>query len=316
MVAVCGEALIDMTRVGDAYLPRPGGSPFNVAVGLGRLGAAAGFLCRLSTDPFGEVLVRRLTENGVDTSLCVRGPESTTLAFVHSRPDGGETYSFYAERSADRLLRPGDLPASLQGVDALHFGSFSLALEPGGTALRGLLEREAGRRLISLDPNIRPSLLPGRDVYRPVLERLVAHADLVKVSDVDAAWVYPGETAAEVAGHWRRLGAALVVVTQGLEGSWAANGAAAATVPAHPVSVVDTIGAGDAFTSGLLAWLASHDRLRRQALLRLDEAALTEALRFAALVSALTCTRAGAEPPTLSEVAAAAGGAPGGLRSG
>ncbi|MBO0744475.1 MAG: carbohydrate kinase, partial [Candidatus Dormibacteraeota bacterium] len=218
--------------------------------------------------------------------------------------------------SADRLLGAEDLPHSLPGVDALHFGSFSLALEPGGAVLRGLLEREAGRRLISLDPNVRPSLLPAREDYRPLLERLIAHADLVKVSDADAAWIYPGETAGEVAGRWRRLGAALVVVTRGLEGSWACNGAAAATVTAHPVSVVDTIGAGDAFTSGLLAWLASHDGLHRQALLGLDEAALTEALGFAALVSALTCTRAGAEPPTQSEVAAAAGGALGGIRSG
>lgn len=297
-----------MTPAGGAFLPRPGGSPYNVAVGLGRLGTRAGFLGRLSTDPFGEALVRRLTENGVDISLCARGPELTTLAFVHPLPGGGETYSFYAERSADRLLQPQDLPNALPGVDALHFGSFSLALEPGGSALRALLEREAGRRLITLDPNVRPSLLPGRDVYRPLLERLVAHADLVKVSDVDAGWIYPGETAERVADRWRRLGAALVVVTRGPDGSWACNGRAEAAAPAHPVRVVDTVGAGDAFTSGLLAWLASHHRLQRQALLDLDEAGLGEALRFASVVSALTCTRAGAEPPALSEVSAVRSG--------
>ncbi len=305
MIAVCGEALIDMTPAGEAFLPRPGGSPYNVAVGLGRLGTAAGFLGRISTDPFGAALVRRLTENGVDTSLCVRGPEPTTLAFILPRPGGGETYSFYAEGSADRLLQLQDLPPLLPDVEALHFGSFSLVLEPGGTALRALLEREAGRRLITLDPNVRPSLGPPRDVYRPLLERLVAHADLVKVSDLDADWIYPGEPVQAVAGRWLRLGAALVVVTRGPGGSWASTQTAAAAAPVHPVPVVDTVGAGDAFTSGLLAWLASHRRLHRQALLGLDAEALTDALGFAALVSALTCTRAGAEPPTSSEVSAA-----------
>ena len=297
---------MDMTPAGEAFLPTPGGSPFNVAVGLGRLGTPAGFVGRISTDPFGDSLIRRLTENGVDTSLCVRGPEPTTLAFIHPQPDGGEIYSFYAERSADRLLLPRDLPPALPGVDALHFGSFSLALEPGGSALRMLLQREAGRRLITLDPNVRPSLLPARDVYRPLLEGLIGRADLVKVSDVDADWIYPGETAARVASRWRGLGAALVVVTRGLEGSWASNGDAEAAAPVHPVPVVDTVGAGDAFMSGLLAWLSSHRRLSREALLAIDEAELGDALRFAALVSALTCTRAGAEPPTLSEVSAAA----------
>jgi fructokinase len=305
VIAVCGEALIDMTPAGDDFRPRAGGSPLNVAVGLGRLGLATTFLGRISTDPFGDTLVRHLEGNRVDTSLVVRGPELTTLAFVHSA-GGGETYSFYAERSADRLLRVEDLPTSLEGVEALHFGSLSLALEPGATALRTLLEREADRRLISLDPNIRPALLPDRDIYRPLLERLVARASLVKVSDVDAGWIYPGEAAEDVVARWRALGAALVVVTRGPGGSWADNGSAVATAPAHTIpNVVDTIGAGDAFTSGLLAWLASHQRLQRQALLDLDGVELGDALRFAALVSALTCTRAGAEPPTLCEVSAA-----------
>ncbi|MBO0880412.1 MAG: carbohydrate kinase, partial [Mycobacterium sp.] len=212
MIASCGEAVIDMTPAGGAYLPRPGGSPFNAAIGLARAGVPAGFLGRISTDPFGASLIRRLEENGVDTSLCLRGPEPTTLAFVHVRPGGGETYSFYAEGSADRSFGVEDLPRSLPGVEALHFGSFSLALEPGGSALRALLEREAGRRVISLDPNVRPSLLPPRDAYLPVLERLIGRADLVKVSDADLAWLYPGEAAQEIAARWRRLGAALVVV--------------------------------------------------------------------------------------------------------
>lgn len=296
---------MDMTAHGDGFVPRPGGSPYNVAIGLGRLGAAAEFLCRISTDPFGEALLRRLRESGVETSRCPRGPELTTLAFVQPLPGGGEAYSFYAERSADRLLRPGDLPVSLRGTDALHFGSFSLALEPGGTALRTLLERESGRRLISLDPNIRPFLLPPRDVYRPVLERLVAHADVIKVSHVDLQWLYPAEAEDRVVERWRRLGAALVVVTRGPDGSRAASDTGGAEVPAHPVAVVDTIGAGDAFTSGLLAWLASRGLLRRDAVRSLDAPALEDALEFAGLVSALTCTRPGAEPPTRAEVIAA-----------
>ncbi len=307
MIAVCGEALIDMTPAGEDFRPRAGGSPFNVAVGLGRLGVATTFLGRISTDPFGETLVRRLEQNRVDTSLLARGPELTTLGFVHPLPGGGETYSFYAERSADRMLSLGDLPAALPGVEALHFGSFSLALEPGGTVLRTVMEREAGRCLVSLDPNVRPSLLPERDVYRPLLERMVAAAGLVKVSEVDATWIYPGAAVADIAARWRQLGAALVVVTRGAGGSWATNGAVTATAPAHPVpNLVDTIGAGDAFTSGLLAWLASHQRLHRRAILELDESALGDSLRFAALVSALTCGRPGAEPPTQSEVSAVA----------
>lgn len=306
MIVVCGEALVDFTlaRCGDGvgYVPHPGGSPYNVAVALGRLDVPVAFLGRVSQDTFGRMLESHLAANGVDLRYVRCGPEPTTLAFVHE--EGGEPeFSFYGEGTADRSLRVSDLPGDFpEDVAVLHFGSISLVLEPAASTLDGLIARERGRRLLSLDPNVRPRLIGDREAYRRRMEGWVASCDLVKASRADLAWLYPGQEVEQVAERWRGLGPAVVVVTAGGQGAegWTRSGAI--HVPAVPVEVVDTVGAGDAFTAGLLAWLWRHGRTDRAGLAALDPSTLGEALAYAGRVAALTCTRPGADPPRRRDV--------------
>ncbi len=306
MIVVCGEALVDFTpargEAGEAYLPHPGGSPYNVAVALGRLEIPVAFLGRLSTDAFGRLLRRHLEANGVDLRYLREGPEPSTLAFVHLAGAEPE-FSFYGEGTADRQLRPEDLPAAFPpDALALHGGSISLALEPIASTLDRLMRRERGTRAISFDPNIRPGLIRDRESYCRRLEEWVASADLVKVSRTDLSWLYPRDPRDRAAARWREMGPALVVVTLGERGAQGFGPPGAVRVPGIPVRVADTVGAGDAFTAGLLAWLSRHGRLTRHELARLPEADLTRALHYANRVAALTCTRPGADPPRRREV--------------
>ena len=299
MILVAGEALVDLTpaRCGDAvgYLPRPGGSPYNVAIGLGRLDVPVAFLGRLSTDAFGRLLRDHLEDSQVSLSYLLDAEEATTLAFVHL---GGEEpeYAFYTEGTAGRVLLPEHLPVIPDGA-ALHFGSFSLALEPGASTLEGLMRRESRRRLLSLDPNVRPGLVTDREAYLRRLEGMVRLADLVKVSRADLAWLYPQQAPEAVASQWLGLGPALVLVTLGKDGSAAFGAAARAGAATPPVTVVDTVGAGDAFTSAALAHLHRHDALHRSGLEALGAAELETLLAYANGIAAETCTRPGADPP-------------------
>lgn len=306
MLIVAGEALIDMTPVahngGTAYVPHPGGSPYNVAMGAGRLGTPTAFLGCISQDAFGQRLRSHLAASGVSLEYVKESEHLTTLALV-TPSESGEFFSFYCENTADRLLYPEDLPAALPANAALHFGSYSLVLEPGASSLELLMRREARRRLISLDPNVRPFLIPNREAY---LERLLAwleQVDLVKVSQADLEWLYPGADLESIAQEWKQLGQALVVVTQGGRGALAVTGQAVLRVQAPQVDVVDTVGAGDAFMSGVLSWLWQHGAWSRAALESLTGEQVTDLLNFAAKVAAITCTRAGANPPWRAELA-------------
>ncbi len=310
MIVVTGEALIDLTpaRCGgeEGYVPRLGGSSFNVAVGLGRLAAPTAYLGRLSTDRFGRELGAHLERNGVDTSLVERGDEPTPLALVHLG-EGEPEYGFYIQGTADRLLRPGRLPTLPAPARAVHFGSLSLLLEPGASALEDLGRREAGHRLLTLDPNVRPSMIDDPAVHRRRLADWVARVDLVKVSRADLAWLHPEEDPEDVARRWLGLGARLVIVTAGAEGSVGLTERVRATAEAPAVEVADTVGAGDTFTAGVLAHLHERDALDADALTDLGRHDLEALLAHAATASALACTRHGADPPTAAEVAAARG---------
>jgi fructokinase len=309
MIVVCGEALVDMVPAQcggeQSYVPRPGGSPYNVSIGLARLGAPTAYLGRLSTDVFGRLLRGHLERNGVDMRYVGSGAEHTTLAFVHAGEGQDVEYEFYLENSVDRNLAPRDLPTALAPkVEALHFGSFSLALEPGASTLEGLMKSEHGKRVITLDPNVRQRIVGDRASYRRRLEGWVAAADLVKASAADLSWLYPEQAPDRVAGTWLESGPALVVVTLGGEGSAAFGRRASASAQAPRVEVADTVGAGDSFMSGAVAWLHHHGRLDAQQLDAMDGAQLEDMLRYANRASAFTCTRAGADPPTESELAA------------
>ena len=310
MIVVCGEALVDLVPrlCGDetGYVPRGGGSPYNVGIGLGRLGVPVGFLGRLSRDRFGRMLGARLESNGVDMRFVREGDESSTVAMVHLAAGDEPEYAFYGEGTADALFQLGDLPASFPDeVAALHFGSISLLREPGASTYEACMRREQGRRVLSLDPNVRPGLIADRSAYVRRLEGWIGLMDLVKVSSADLAWLYPGRPVPDVVRQWRALGPSLMVVTQGVHGAVGFGAGEPVTSAAMDVSVVDTVGAGDAFTTGLLAWLHDHGCLDRHALRDLGRPNIAESLAQANQVAALACTRSGAEPPTRAELASA-----------
>jgi fructokinase len=312
-VVVAGDALIDLTptqtvRGHLAYEPHPGGSCLNVAVGLGRLDVPTAFLARLSSDAFGHMLRAHLAASGVQPTYFVDTDDLTTLAAVHLR-DGQATYSFHAVEAADRGLLPEHLQQLPPGA-ALHLGSIALVLEPVASTLDGLLRRETGRRVISLDPNIRPGLISDREAHLRRFESWVPLVDMLKVSEEDLAWLYPGRPQEEIVADWHAAGVPLVIVTRGAHGAAASTRLGMTSVGAPRVAVVDTVGAGDAFMSGALAHLHERSLLRRDALVDLDASGLTRLLETACLVAADTCTRAGAEPPRRRELGALSPGAP------
>lgn len=317
MILVCGEALIDLVpfAAGEevAYLPRTGGSPYNVAVGLGRLEVPVGFLGKVSEDPFGTLLRERLVTAGVDCSLLRTGPEPSALAVIHLTPGQEPQYAFYGDNAADSRLGPEDLPstealgsAASTGIHAMHFGSISLVREPGASSYEALIRRESGRRVLSLDPNVRPGLIPDRSAFRRRLESWIELADIVKVSRADLSWLYEDRRPLDAARAWLSRGPALVVVTLGEAGAVALTAAGAVEVAGIPTCVRDTVGAGDAFTAGLLGFLDIRGLLQRDALHTLREEDLRWCLALANREASITCGRTGAEPPTLSEVLAAA----------
>lgn len=306
MIVVCGEALIDLVPLAGAtegYGARPGGSPANVAVGLGRLGTPAALLARLSDDPFGRLLAAHVQAAGVDTSWVLQAAEPTTLAVVSLDDEGRAEYAFYVDGAADGGWRVEDLPAALPDGAALHVaGSLALGVPSMGDAVEALLQREHGRRVLALDPNLRPRLTRDEAGLRARLDRWLPLVDLVKVSSDDLAWLAPDETVEQVAARWRALGPALVVVTLGADGVHADGPHGSVALPGLPVDVADTVGAGDAFMSGLLCALDEAGDLDPARLAGLPPERLRAALLLARSVAAETCRRVGADPPWRAEL--------------
>jgi fructokinase len=305
-VVVAGEALIDLAPHGDGLVPYPGGSPFNVAVGLGRLGVTTAYLGALSTDGFGALLTQRLTAAGVDLALAPRVEAPTTLAVVHLDDHRRASYGFYLDATSAAV--PLDAAAAtLPPGAALHvsFGAVGPAQRPAGHALVELLRHASGHRLTSLDPNVRPSTLADLPAARSAVEESVAVADVVKASDEDLALLYPDEDTAAAASRWATRGPAFVVVTRGPDGAQVFGaGIDTLDVPGRSVTVADTVGAGDAFTSGLLGHLAVDGLLDRAALEAAGPDRIRSAVEHAVTVAAVTCTRPGADPPTADDLAA------------
>ena len=306
MIICCGEALIDMLprELPDGspvFMPVAGGAVFNTAIALGRLGEEAGFFSGISTDVMGETLIHALEASKVDHSPCTRSARPTTLAFVTLK-DGHAEYAFYDEMTAGRMLDPNKLPPIAGDVAAMHFGAISLISEPCGSAYEALALREAPNRVISLDPNIRPGFVSDEKAYRARLDRMLAVADIIKVSDDDLAWLARGQDFSSWAGTWLAASASLVVLTRGGEGAIALTGKGEVRAEAVPTTVVDTVGAGDTFNAGLLAGIRRAGSLSRQGLAALSPDALREALNLAARAAAVTVSRAGANPPWASEL--------------
>lgn len=305
MILTCGESLIDMvpdeTAEGAVFRPLPGGSVYNTAIALGRLGVDTGYLWPISRDPFGEALLRPLAEARVDTGLCPRTGRVTTLAFVTLA--GGEArYSFYDEGSAGRMFAASDLPELPDTVEALFIGGISLVPDPCGATVLALAEQAAGRIPVMLDPNIRPFFIADPDAFRARLDRLLALADIVKLSADDLDWLFPGQQAALAAEEILARGPKIVLRTGGAAGAVAHWNAEPVSVPAIRVAVADTIGAGDTFNAGFLAALSRAGLLTRDAIAGITADALAQALSTAARAASVTVSRRGANPPWAHEM--------------
>ncbi|WP_457028954.1 carbohydrate kinase family protein [Kitasatospora sp. P5_F3] len=296
---VVGESVADIVRApGQPDIPHPGGSPANVAYGLGRLGHRVALLTQLGADEAGELIAAHLRSAGVELLTDGQTGVRTPTAIVTLDPDGKAGYEFDIHWS----LRPVDPPVR---ADHVHLGSIAAVLPPGADATLGLVERLRADASVSYDPNIRAALLGSPAEVLPEVERCVALGDVVKASDEDVAWLHPGWSEQQVAEHWLGLGPALVLITRGGDGAAAFTRHCTVEEPAAPATVVDTVGAGDSFMAAVLDALATHGLLgaaARPALAAITPAVLAELLRYAARAAAVTVSRAGANPPTGAEL--------------
>jgi fructokinase len=302
MILVAGEALFDLVLQGsgDELRGHPGGGPFNTARTIGRLEEPVAFLGRVSVDRFGRRLAAMLAEDGVGGESVVETNDPTTLAIAEVDHEGVARYRFYERgTSASGLTTEAALAALPEAVHCLHVGTLGLALEPVATATEAVVERLAGDALVAIDPNIRPWVIDDEDAYRARLDRVFARSHVLKVSEEDLAWLRPGFGAGEAVRSLLDGGPSVGLLTRGPQGALVVTRTAEVAVPAPRAKVVDTIGAGDAFGGGFLAWW-SREGLGRDDLERIDP--VVEATQFACLVAARTCSKPGAEPPYRSEL--------------
>jgi fructokinase len=307
-IAVLGEAVADAFVEPGGESPGelalrvlPGGGPANTSVALARLGTPTRFLGRLASDVFGRLFRGHLAASGVDLSGCVAAAEPSTLSVADLDEQGQATYSFHAEGTADWQWSRAELQSgTAPDLSCLHTGSLALVREPGGSAVEELLAEVRARATVSIDPNVRLHLVPP-EVYRTALPRWCALADILRLSDDDLAQIRPGMPVEEACDTWHAAGVRLVVVTRGAKGAVASYDGIRIRVPAPAVQTVDTVGAGDSFTAGLLHWLHAHGRLgARLDTLTPDE--VHEAATLAARVAALTCAVPGANPPWANQL--------------
>jgi fructokinase len=322
MIICCGEALIDMARatvrgLGGVFIPLPGGSPYNTAIAIGKLGVPVKFLGRISTDFFGEMLYKKLQKCHVGDELIHRCDQNSTLAFVEQDKTRGPQYVFYAEGTADCSLQPSDLPSKLPAdTKCIVFGSISMILEPISSAIESFILKEGIRKstdqvdgapVISFDPNIRPFIIKDKNAYIGKFEKWAAASTIVKLSAEDFAFIYPKLDPEKALQKVIAMGPRLAICTLGAKGALALlrrndGSVTKVSAPVVDLPVADTIGAGDTFHGAFLAWLEIKGKMSRSALVNLSETELYSALFFANKAASIVCTRIGAEPPSRKEV--------------
>lgn len=301
MILCSGESLIDMVPEGSRFRPLAGGAVYNTAIALGRLDTPTAYLWPISRDPFGEVLLRPLTEAGVDTGLCPRSDRLTTLALV-TLTDGDAVYSFYDEGSAGRMLSPADIPTLPDRIEAIFAGGISLVPDPCGAAVEALIERNHARLPVMIDPNIRPFFIADAEAFRARLHRILPQADIVKLSTDDLEWLYPGLDPVEAARKVLALGPRIALQTGGASGARAFWSGETVSAPAIRTTVADTIGAGDTFNAGVLASLRKQGVLNKDGIKGITGEQLRAALTLGAQAAAITVSRPGANPPWAHEM--------------
>lgn len=310
MLTVVGEALIDeVLHPGQEPVPHVGGSPLNVAVGLARLGHAVQFLGRFGHDAYGDMISGHLRSNSVMVPLA---PDSlpTSVARAVLGTDGGAKYEFALEWALPDMTNEDGTPNfMLAGSTLLHVGSIATMLAPGAAQVLAAVVALRPRATISYDPNCRPSIITDVAYAREQAEKFVHLADVVKASDEDLAWLYPGVDPKDSARRWLTLGEwegpAVVIVTQGGAGPWAVCAAGELACPVPPVQVVDTVGAGDSFMAAVLSALVDKEldgAQRRTHLRSLSTESWRDAITYAARAAAITVSRAGANPPHRTEL--------------
>jgi fructokinase len=307
---VIGEALVDLVpdpAVG-GYREAPGGSPFNVAIGLARLGNRTALMARFAEDHFGRLLRSAAEAEAIDLSAAPRAAERATVATASVDDAGQVTYAFDMDSTADWQWTDGELRAVSPATQVLHFGSIAAWTPPAAERIAGLARElgSTGSVLISYDPNVRPAVIGSRGRAVELVERNIGLSHVVKASREDADWLYPELQTDQVAARWSALGPALVVVTDGADGASAYRRfGTPLRRPGRRVDVIDTIGAGDAFTAGLLTGLVRRRLHRNGRIGGISEGTLADILDEAIFISAITCERAGADPPRLAELSAA-----------
>lgn len=309
MILVCGEALVDLflcdsSISGMTAKPVLGGSPYNVAICLARLNESVGFCGGISSDTFGLALRRKLSRENVDLSFVVDSDRLTTISVIATDESGQPVYDFHGEGKADREVTFSQIPELHDGISALTFGSYTLAVEPVASAYLALAERAASTCVISLDPNIRLTVTPDMAHWRQKFDAFLSLADIVKASDEDIAIGYgPDADVEKLMAAWFDAGPSLILVTHGSEGaSGYLRSGHKVFIPSHSVSVRDTVGAGDTFHAAILHYLNKSQRLTKSCISSLSVAELDQAMRYATVASAITCTRQGADLPTEREI--------------
>lgn len=307
MILSCGEALIDMlprtSTEGEAcFAPYAGGAVFNTAIALGRLGVPSAFFSGVSNDMLGEILADTLTASKVDTRYLARSDRPTTVAFV-KLVNGQATYAFYDEATAGRMLSTDQLPVLPAEVSTLFLGGISLVNDPAASTYEALQARECEARVTMVDPNIRPGFITGKEAqYRARIERMVARADIVKLSDEDLHWLEGQGDILSLARAILAKGPKVVFITEGAKGARAVTATQDRFVAATPVTVIDTVGAGDTFNAGVLAALHQAGALHKAGVAALGSATLDAALSLGTRAAAVTVSRAGANPPWAHEL--------------
>jgi fructokinase len=306
-IAILGEALIDFKSTGAlAFQGFIGGSSLNVATATSRLGQATTFLTQISSDLFGASLREHMTKNGIDTSHVLQSDGHTTLAFVEER-DGQAHFSFMNSRAADTMYDPQPRPVLPNNLKFMQFGSISLLTDPTSSSITEIIGKHRSSLnhnvTVVFDPNCRPALTPDLEGYKRKLRNWLRLAHVVKVSDQDLGWLEPDKALDDVAAEWIAQGPSVVIITRGEHGSSLYRaGHERLQVPTPKVSVIDTVGAGDTYTAGLMVSLLEHGHERAEQLATHSDQTWLEVMQFAAQAAAINCTRAGANPPTRAEV--------------
>ena len=311
MFITCGEALFDIfTGPSESGDPHGlgmrgviGGSPLNVALGLSRMGNRASLFTRLSTDLFGRNIRAFMNDVNVSDEYCVGTDQQTTLAMILTGPDGHPDYSLYTKGTADCSMEMSDIPAELDARDqVIHMGSFATALPESGAVLREFAKRQAGKCFIAFDPNVRAIVIPEKEPWFHMIDEMLPLTNFVKASDEDLEFLYPGRPHQVFIEQALDAGADIACVTRGPDGAMAQSASGAKVdLPGRKVDVVDTVGAGDTFQASCLHYLGAAGLTKRGEARNVD---LESMVRFAIDAAALTCTRRGADLPTLAEIEA------------